>query len=105
METGRCVTKEGQSVTSAIGNVADFRPEETPGGETWEEVMGSITSPVDAAVSHNVHMQRFEFRGRKENPRRFLSKFARLSRIKKWEISIIPVEAFSASTSFQTGKS
>lgn len=55
METGRRVAEERQGVTSATGNIADFRPEETPGGETWEEVMGSITSPVDAAASHNAH--------------------------------------------------
>lgn len=105
METGRGVAEECQGVTSAIGNIADFRLEETPGGETWEEVTGSITS---TAVSHDVHTYAYAtvriFGGEKKIQCRFVSKFARLSRM-KWEISIIPVEAFSASTSFQTGKS
>lgn len=61
METGRGVAEERQGVTSAIGNFADFRPEETPGRESWEEVTGSITSPVDPAVSHDVHTYTYAY--------------------------------------------
>lgn len=55
METGRGVAEERQGVTSATGHIADSGLEETPGGETWGEVTGSITSPVDSVVSHDVH--------------------------------------------------